>query len=91
MLKEVGNSLVAFFHNEEAGVDQWKKVTTLGLKEAAVGYVDNEYFQANVPEEVRTKMADTQAKILAGEMEVKSYYDFTDEAEYKAFLSAVAP
>ena len=36
-------------------------------------------------------MADTQAKILAGEMEVKSYYDFTDEAEYKAFLSAVAP
>ena len=91
MLKEVGNSLVAFFHSVEAGEAQWKKVTTLGLKEGAVGYVDNEYFQANVPQEVRDKMAATNDKILAGEMEVKSYYDFADEAEYKAFLSAVAP
>ena len=91
MLKEVGNSLVAFFHSEEAGEAQWKKVTTLGLKEGAVGYVDNEYFQANVPQEVRDKMAATNEKILAGEMEVKSYYDFADEAEYQAFLGAVAP
>ena len=91
MLKEVGNSLVSFFHSVEAGEAQWKKVTTLGLKEGAVGYVDNEYFQANVPQEVRDKMAATNDKILAGEMEVKSYYDFADEAEYKAFLSAVAP
>ena len=91
MLKEVGNSLVSFFHSEEAGEAQWKKVTTLGLKEAAVGYVDNEFFQANVPAEVREKMAETNAKILAGEMEVKSYFDFADEAEYQAFLGAVAP
>ena len=91
MLKEVGNSLVAFFHSEEAGEAQWKKVTTLGLKEGAVGYVNNEYFQANVPQEVRDKMAATNDKILAGEMEVKSYYDFADEAEYQAFLGAVAP
>ena len=91
MLKEVGNSLVAFFHSEEAGEAQWKKVTTLGLKEAAVGYVDNEFFQANVPAEVREKMAETNAKILAGEMTVKSYFDFADEAEYQAFLGAVAP
>ena len=91
MLKEVGNSLVSFFHSEEAGEAQWKKVTTLGLKEAAVGYVDNEFFQANVPAEVREKMAETNAKILAGEMTVKSYFDFADEAEYQAFLGAVAP
>ena len=91
MLKEVGNSLVAFFLSEEAGEAQWKKVTTLGLKEAAVGYVDNEFFQANVPAEVREKMAETNAKILAGEMTVKSYFDFADEAEYQAFLGAVAP
>ena len=91
MLKEVGNSLVAFFHSEEAGEAQWKKVTTLGLKEAAVGYVDNEFFQANVPAEVREKIAETNAKILSGEMTVKSYFDFADEAEYQAFLGAVAP
>ena len=91
MLKEVGNSLISFFHSEEAGEAQWKKVTTLGLKEGAVGYVDNEFFQANVPAEVVEKMAATQAKIVAGEMEVKSYFDFADEAEYQAFLGAVAP
>ena len=91
MLKEVGNSLISFFHSEEAGEAQWKKVTTLGLKEGAVGYVDNEFFQANVPAEVREKMAATQAKVIAGEMTVKSYFDFADEAEYQAFLGAVAP
>ena len=36
-------------------------------------------------------MAETNAKILAGEMTVKSYFDFADEAEYQAFLGAVAP
>ncbi|MBR5268215.1 MAG: BMP family ABC transporter substrate-binding protein [Lachnospiraceae bacterium] len=91
MLKEVGNSLISFFHSEEAGEAQWKKVTTLGLKEGAVGYVDNEFFQANVPAEVREKMAAAQAKVIAGEMTVKSYFDFADEAEYQAFLGAVAP
>ena len=91
MLKEVGNSLVSFFHAEEEGTANWKKVSTLGLKESAGGYVDNEYFQANVPQEIRDKMADAQAKAIAGELEIKSYYDFADEAEYQAFLSAVAP
>ena len=91
MLKEVGNSLISFFHSEEAGEAQWKKVTTLGLKEGAVGYVDNEFFRANVPAEVVEKMAATHDKIVAGEMEVKSYFDFADEAEYQAFLGAVAP
>ena len=36
-------------------------------------------------------MAAAQAKVVAGEMEVKSYYDFADEAEYQAYLGAVAP
>ncbi|MBE5971781.1 MAG: BMP family ABC transporter substrate-binding protein [Lachnoclostridium sp.] len=91
MLKEVGNSIVSFFHSEEAGEAQWQKVTTLGLKEGAVGYVDNEFFRANVPQEVRDKMAETQEKIFAGEMKIKSYSDFADESEYQAFLSEVAP
>ena len=91
MLKEVGNSLVSFFGKIEAGEDVWKKTTVLGLAEKSVGYVDNEFFQANVAEEIRNKMAESNEKILAGELDVKSYYDFKDEAEYEAFLNAVAP
>lgn len=35
------------------------------LKEKSVGYVDNEFFQQNVPQEIRDKMAESQEKILS--------------------------
>ena len=34
----------------------WGHNITLGLAEGSVGYVDNEFFQANVPEDIRTAM-----------------------------------
>ena len=91
MLKNVGDSLVAFFEQVEAGDDVWGKVNHLGLKDNAVGYVDNEFFQENVPQEVRDKMAESKEKIASGELEVQSYYDFADESEYQALLDSVAP
>lgn len=91
MLKQVGDSFVTFFGDVEAGKDVWGKMNTLGLKENSVGYVDNEFFQTNVPQEIRDKMKESQEKILAGEIEVKSYYDFADEAEYQEYLSSVSP
>ena len=36
-------------------------------------------------------MAESQKKILAGEITVKSYYDFASEAEYQQLLDSVAP
>lgn len=91
MLKQVGDSFVTFFEDVEAGEDVWGKMNTLGLKDNSVGYVDNEFFQENVPQEIRDKMKESQEKILAGEIEVKSYYDFADEAEYQEYLSSVSP
>ena len=91
MLKNVGDSLVAFFEQVEAGDDVWGKVNRLGLKDNAVGYVDNEFFQENVPQEVRDKMAESKEKIASGELDVQSYYDFADESEYQALLDSVAP
>lgn len=88
MLKEVGNSFVAFFHQVEAGDDVWGKTVTLGLKDDAVGYVDNDFFKANVPEDLRNAMADAAAKVKAGSLDVKSYYDFASEAEYLAYVDA---
>ena len=91
MLKNVGDSFVSFFHDIEDGKDVWKKVNSLGLKENSVGYVDNDFFEATVPEDVRQKMAEAQGQIISGEKTVKSYYDFADEAEYQAMLDSVAP
>ena len=91
MLKNVGDSFVAFFESVEAGEDVWGKLNTLGLKEQSVGYVDNAFFQEHVPQEIRDKMAESQKKILAGEITVKSYYDFASEAEYEELLNSVAP
>ena len=53
MLKNVGDSFVAFFEDVENGEDVWGKLNRLGLKEKSVGYVDNEFFQQNVPQEIR--------------------------------------
>ena len=91
MLKQVGDSFVAFFEDVEAGEPVWGKLNHLGLKENSVGYVDNDFFREHVPQEIRDKMAESQEKILSGEVTVKSYYDFANESEYQAMLSSVAP
>lgn len=91
MLKNVGDSFVSFFNDVEAGKDVWKKVNHLGLAQNAVGYVDNDFFIQRVPEALRTEMDESRKKIVAGEVKVKSYYDFKDEGEYQALLDSVAP
>lgn len=91
MEKRVGDSFVSFFADVEAGKDVWKKVNTLGLKDHAVGYTDNDYFRSKVPAEVIAEMEETQAGIISGEIKVPSYYDFADESEYQALLDSVAP
>ena len=91
MLKEVGNSFVSLFHSIEEGDDSmWGTTIVLGLAEDSVGYVDNEFFQTNVPEELRNQMADAAEKIASGELKVKSYYDFTENPseEYNAYVES---
>ena len=89
MLKEVGNSFVSLFHDIEAGDDSmWGTTITLGLAEDSVGYVDNEFFQTNTPEEIRTQMADAAEKIASGELDVKSYYDFASADEYNEYVAS---
>lgn len=84
MLKNVGDSFVAFFEDVENGEEVWGKLNRLGLKEKSVGYVDNEFFQQNVPQEIRDKMAESQEKILSGEITVKSYYEFCQRGRVPA-------
>ena len=66
----------------------WGHTIKLGCAEDSIGYVDNEFFQENVPEEVRTAMEDAKAKIASGELVPKSYFDFADENEFNEFVKA---
>lgn len=88
MLKEVGNSLVSMVHSIANGEDVFGKTNTLGLVENAVGYVDNDFFKANVPQDVRDAMAQAFENAKAGTLKVKSYFDFANEAEYDAYLES---
>jgi basic membrane protein A len=88
MLKEVGNSLVSIVHSIDAGEDVWKKTTTLGLAQDSVGYVDNEFFQTNVPAEVRDAMAKAAEAVKGKSKTVKSYFDFANEDEFNAYVQS---
>ena len=85
MLKEVGNSLVSIMHSIESGDDSmWGHTTRLGLAQDSVGIADNDYYEANTPDELKAQIAEASEKIKSGELKVKSYYDFADDTEYNA-------
>ena len=86
MLKEVGNSLVNTFASIEDGSIQWGTTLLAGLADNAVGYVDNDFFRATVPADVVENISSIAAKVVSGEMSVKSYFDFADETEFNTFL-----
>ena len=53
VLKNVGDSLVRMAEMEEEGTVPYGKCEFLGLKENGAGLADNEYFQKNVPDEIK--------------------------------------
>ncbi|MDD6680772.1 BMP family ABC transporter substrate-binding protein [Galactobacillus timonensis] len=90
MLKEVGNSLVSIIHSIESGDDSmWGHTTRLGLAQDSVGIADNDYYEANTPDELKAQIAEASEKIKSGELKVKSYYDFADDTEYNAYVESV--
>ena len=90
MLKEVGNSLVSIMHSMESGDDSmWGHTTRLGLAQDSVGIADNDYYEANTPDELKAQIAEASEKIKSGELKVKSYYDFADDTEYNAYVESL--
>ena len=90
MLKEVGNSLVSIMHSIETGDDSmWGHTTHLGLAQDSVGIVDNDFYEANTPEDLRNEISEAADKIKSGELTVKSYFDFENDTEYNAYLANV--
>lgn len=72
VLKRVDNSLVRAIELETQGKLPWGKAEALGLKEEAVGLATNEFYNKNVPEDMRKFVEETSKKIISGEIKVDS-------------------
>lgn len=72
VLKRVDNSLVRAIELHTQGKLPWGTAEALGIKEDAVGLAINEYYNKNVPEDMRKFVEELSKKIVAGEIKVDS-------------------
>ena len=92
MVKNIDKTIVSIFEDQKAGKEHWGELRVLGVKEGAVGYADNEFFAANVSEDVMKAVKAAEEKIINGELDVKSFFDFENgAADYNDYVATVAP
>lgn len=90
VLKEVGNSLVRAASMEMEGTLPWGTFESLGLAEKGVGLADNQYYQANVPEEIKAAIDAANEAVMNGDVVVTSALH-ADTATSQAIIDSVAP
>lgn len=90
VVKEVGESLYRYAELEGKGESKYSTTEVLGIKEKASDIVDNEYYQNNVPEEIRKQVDEARERVLNGEIEVTSALGL-DQAILNEILDSVKP
>jgi len=90
MMKRVDNSLLRAVTLFQEGKLEFGKAESLGLKEGAVGLAVNEFYEKNVPEEMRTRLDEIAEKIQSGEIQVPSAFEMGPDA-VKELRDSVAP
>lgn len=73
-----------------AGTLEFGVVQPLGVAEGATALADNEYYRAQVPEELLSYIDDLSEQILAGTLVVQSYYDFESYDAYAAWRNSMS-
>lgn len=69
-LKNIGNSLVWFFDELDAGNEYWGTEVTLGLAEGGVGIVTDKNFDTYASDTTKAAVTEAQEKVLSGEIVV---------------------
>ena len=69
-LKNIGNSLVWFFDELDAGNEYWGTEVTLGLAEGGVGIVTDKNFDTYASDATKAAVTEAQEKVLSGEIVV---------------------
>lgn len=70
--KKVGESLFLAIEGTLDGSQEYGKRILLGLKEGAVGISKNQWYEKIVPSDVRAEIEDIEAKIISGDIIVKT-------------------
>ena len=90
MIKNIGDTLVSTFDAIENGTVQWGSLSVLGVKEGGVALADNENYQKLVGEDVRKSVNELIDQIKNGEITIPSYFDFTDDAQFRDLVNSVS-
>ncbi|KXL53290.1 membrane lipoprotein TpN38(b) precursor [Anaerotignum neopropionicum] len=69
-LKNIGNSLIWFFDEWDAGVEHFGQHTLLGMKEGGIGVVTDKNYDSKTPEAVKEKVAAAIEAISSGDVVV---------------------
>lgn len=72
VIKKVGESLFHYAQSVGEQSDQYATTQVYGIKENSTGIVDNEYYQKNVPAEIREQVEAAREAILEGKVEVST-------------------
>lgn len=90
ILKRVDLSINKVIGDYLEGNLEFGSVEIYGLSDECIEITDNEWYQKNVPEEVREKVVEAKESIISGDIELTSAYDMTDE-EVAALKAEVQP
>jgi len=90
MLKRVDLSIEKAIGAYIEGTLEFGTVESYGIAEGCIELTDNDYYQRNIPESIRTQMSDIMAKASSGEIEVRSAFDMTED-EIIAVKNSVKP
>jgi len=66
----------------------WAAVTEYGIADEGCKLIENDIYNKQVPEEIRNEISALNDQIVAGEIEIPSYFDMTED-EYQALKASV--
>ncbi|MFE9438879.1 BMP family protein [Streptomyces sp. NPDC006602] len=72
ILKNVGNALYKAAQDDQKDTLKYGSVSTVGLADDAVGYVNDDHFKELVPETIRTEVQEAADKVKSGSVTVPS-------------------
>lgn len=91
VLKNVGDSLVRMAEMEIEGTVPYGSCETLGLKENGAGLADNDYYQKNVPDDIKATIEEKKQEVLDGKVDIPTALGDADQDEVQALIDSVAP
>jgi basic membrane protein A len=74
ILKNVGNALYKAAQEDQSDALKYGAVDSVGLKDDAVGYVNDDHFEELVPEKIRTALEKAAAEVKSGSVTVPSAF-----------------